>query len=90
MINHTSRPVTESFSAGYELVCSADVHMYSSEEAVMDVEMMRALEARFTPPLIGRVGNLHYQFKPEKGVPSDSVAVPRDNHDDPTALLIQK
>ena len=84
------RPVTEPFSAGYELVRNAEVHSHGGDEALMDFKMFDALAERFGEPFIGYVGGLHYQFRREKAVPSGAVAVPSHNHDDPDALLIQR
>jgi hypothetical protein len=82
--------VTEPFSAGYELVRNAEVHTYDEDEAIMDAEMLQRLEAQFGQPLIGYVGGLHYQFKPERAVPGNALALPETNHSDPGPLLVQR
>jgi hypothetical protein len=81
--------ITETFSAGYELVHGADVFTHKGE-AVMDEEMLSALQQRFSAPVVGRVGGLHYQFKAQNSIPGMSVAVPEGTHDSPDTLLIQK
>jgi hypothetical protein len=83
------RLITESFSAGYELVHSADVFTHKGE-AVMDGEMLSALRQRFSAPVVGRVGDAHYQFKPRNSIPGMAVAVPETTHANPDSLLIQK
>jgi hypothetical protein len=83
-------PVTESFSAGYDMVHNAEVITYDDEEAIMDYDMLEALEERFGRPLVGFIGGLHYQFKPERSIPPASVAVPKDNHDRPSSFLVRK
>lgn len=83
-------PVTEPWSAGYDLVQNAEVHQYPEEEAMMDFEMFDALAAQFGQNFVGYIGGLHYQFKRERSVPSGAVAVPRDNHVNPDTLLIQR
>lgn len=84
------RPLTESWSAQYELVHNAEVRTTIGEEAVMDEEMMMSLFEHFGRPLIGLIGGRHYQFKPTRSIPHGYVAVPEATHDDPDALLIQK
>jgi hypothetical protein len=84
------KPITEPFSAGYELVHNAEIHTYPDGEAAMDFEMFEALARRFGEAFIGMVGGLHYQFKPEQTVPAGAVAVPESNHDEPAALLIKR
>ena len=82
--------VIESFSAEYDLVHNAEVHTYPEEEAVMDAEMFTAIAEQYGSRFIGKVGGLHYQFKPERTVPSGAVAVPEHNHrDGADVLLIQ-
>lgn len=90
MTDSDFKPITEPFSAGYELVYNAEVHTYPDEEAVMDFEMFKALARRYGEAFIGMVGGLHYQFKPERTVPAGAVAVPETNHDEPAVLLIQR
>jgi hypothetical protein len=85
----TNAPVTEPFSAGYELVHNAEVFTHEGE-AIMDREMAQALAERFPLPLIGQVGGLHYQFELCSSIPGMSLAVPERNHDDPDVLLIQR
>lgn len=85
-----NEPLTEPFSARYDLVCNAEVFTWPDEEAVMDAEMFEKLADRFGDPPVGFIEGLHYHFKPEASVPGASVAVPEDNHADPSALLIQK
>jgi hypothetical protein len=82
--------VTESFSSGYELVHGAEVLTLDDEEAIMDFEMFEALETQFGDPLVGYVDGLHYHFKPEKSIPTSTLAVPALNHDNPDTLLIQR
>lgn len=89
MANSQFRPVTETFSSSYELVTNAEIETYRKDEAIMDSDMLISLRERFGRPLIGQVGGLHYQFKPERAIPQGSLAVPQHNHDDPSALLIQ-
>lgn len=81
---------TEPWSAGYDLVHNTEIFQTRDDEAAMDVDMLRALEEQFGSPLVGYVGGLHYQFKAESSVPPKAVTVPRRNHDDPRALLIQR
>ncbi len=82
--------ITEPFSDGYSLVLDVDVYQHNSDTAIIDVELLDSLRQRFPSPIIGYIGGLHYQFKPEIGIPSGAVALPEDNHDDPDALLIQR
>lgn len=86
----TFKPVTEKFSAGYELVHNADVVTYSDPEAIMDSTMLQSLRERFGYPVIGYVGGLHYQFKASDSILTGTLAIPEDNHQDPDELLIQR
>jgi hypothetical protein len=83
------KPVTQSFSAGYELVHNADVVTHDGN-AIMDEQMLDSLRERFGYPVIGYVGGLHYQFKPSNAILSGTLAVPDWNHQNPDELLIQK
>lgn len=78
------------FSARYDLIENAEAITYPDEEATMDWTMFEALKREFGNPVIGRISNLHYSFRPEKMMPKNAVAVPEDNHDDPQALLIPR
>lgn len=90
MTNPYFEPETESFSAGYELVGNARVHLHGGDKAIIDFDMLDALREEFGAPVIGYIGGRHYQFEPQKTIPSGSAAVPEDRHDDPAGLLIQK
>lgn len=85
----TSQIVTAPFSRRYDLVLNAEVHQISDSEAIMDEEMFVSLSEQFGSPIIGQVGGLHYHFKPERAIPSNAVAVPERNHDEPDTLLVQ-
>jgi len=80
---------TQRFSAGYDLVCGAEVTTVNDDEALIDMEMQKELERVFGEPLTGFIGGLHYQFKPTRSIPKHSVAVPMENHDDPDAFLVK-
>lgn len=90
MSNSEFWPVTEPWSAGYEMVQNAEVHAWPQEEAVMDFDMFDKLQGQFGRPLVGYVDGLHYHFKPERQIPQGAAAIPEDNHVDPEVLLIQR
>jgi len=81
-------PVTEPFSAEYDLVHNAEVHTYPEGEAAMDAEMFSALAEQYGERFTGAVEGLHYQFKPETTVPSGAVAVPKHNHRNGADVLL--
>lgn len=82
--------ITEHFSAGYELIHGARIHTLDQEEAVMDYELLNLLKSMFGEPVVGYIDGIHYQFKPERSIPADALAVPADNHEQPDTLLVQK
>jgi hypothetical protein len=79
----------EQFSEAYELVHNARVFTHSGNKALMDSEMYNTLVEEYGLYFAGKVGKLHYNFKPEASMPAGSIAVPEHNHDDPDTLLIQ-
>lgn len=83
-------PVTQSWSHKYDIVHNAQVRKSSDNEAIIDPEMFLALKKQFGSPLVGFIEGLHYQFLPRRSIPHGSVAVPEDNHDNPSAFLVQK
>lgn len=87
MLNNAS--LTQPFSERYEMVHKANVFLHKGK-AIIDEELARALGERFSRPIVGRVGGLHYQFKPESSVPGMSVAVPESRHHSDDVLLIRK
>jgi len=52
--------------------------------------MWDALARRFGKHFTGMVEGLHYTFKRVKNIPQGTVAVPKRNHTNPEALLIQR
>lgn len=88
-MNDTFKPAIQTFSESYDLIHNADIHLYGDEEAIMDKIMHEELSRRFGRHFSGKIGSLHYIFKPEQSIPKGSVAVPADNHDNPDALLIK-
>jgi hypothetical protein len=80
----------EPFSAGYGLVCGAEVFTVDDAEATMDFELFQVLKQKFGEPVVGWVDGLHYYFKPEQAIPANTVAVPETNHEEPESLLIQR
>lgn len=86
----SNQVVTQRFSGSYDLVHGVRVFTVEQDDAVMDFEMFDRLEAQYGRPLVGCVGGLNYQFKPERSIPASAIAVPERNHDDPDALLVQR
>jgi hypothetical protein len=82
--------VVQAFSSGYRIVQNAEVYELDEEEAIMDFEMLDRLRAMFGEPIVGKVGDLHYQFKPRRSIPRFGLAVPGRNHDSPDTLLIKR
>ena len=84
------QPSVQKFSEGYEIVSNANVVLYGKEEAIMDVQMFKQLAQQFGEYFMGKLGNIHYQFKPRRSIPAGAVAVPESNHETSPELLIKK
>jgi hypothetical protein len=82
--------VVQTFSSGYRIVQSAEVYEVDEGEAIMDADMLDRLREMYDGQIVGKVDNLHYQFKPRRSIPRFGVAVPSRNHNDPDTLLIKK
>jgi gamma-glutamylcysteine synthetase len=83
----------EPFSAGYALIRGVRIDTWPEDEAVMDYELYRALKQRYGNPIVGKIGGIHYQFRPATDVLADSVAIPEHSHGkdaSQAALLIRK
>jgi hypothetical protein len=83
-------PELTTFSKEYRLVRNAEVITAPGDLAEMGYEMWDALARRFGKHFLGMVEGLHYQFEPAKNIPAGTVVVPKQNHDDPEALLVQR
>lgn len=90
MVNDDHTPFIEPFSEQYDIVCNAEIYTFSHPEAVMDFELFAVLEEIFGKHFLGKIGDMHYEFKPENAIPRGGVAVPEAQHDDPDVLLIQR
>lgn len=84
------QPAIQNFSTGYEIVSNARVILYEKDDAIMDAEMFKELARQFGEYFMGKLGNIHYQFKPQRSIPAGAVAVPESNHDVNPELLIKK
>lgn len=77
------------FSAGYFIV-DAEVLTHTGERAIVPVDYYGELTNYVTRPLL-KTGGEHFWAYPERGVPSDTVALPdgareRDEGEDPVLL----
>lgn len=83
-------PSTAPFSAAYTLVTDAEIITWPQDGAIMDYGMYAALSREFGEPVRGYISGTTYSFQPHERIPAFAVAVPEANHDDPSALLIEK
>lgn len=80
----------ENFSSGYVLVTNAEIDQWCQDRPAMDYLLYEALRRRYGEPVVGKVEGKGYQFEPTREVLASRCAVPESNHQDPTALLIEK
>jgi hypothetical protein len=78
----------EQFSADYVLADGIEVVNWSGENAIIQDELYAYLMHKFSEPVVGRIGDTEYHFKPETAMPTEMVAAPGADPDDP--VLFEK
>lgn len=92
MTPKNSKPPTpiEDFSEAYYLLPEIDARAYSGERVGASMELVQDLAQVVGNPLVAIDGQ-HHWLKPEWGIPSDTIAVPkRHDHDESEEVLMAR
>lgn len=83
----------EPYSSGYSIAKGIEVEVWNDDIAAVPRDLYRRLAATLGEPVVTYTGGLHYRPKPlDKGVPADTLAVPKHNHQvvEPDIMLVME
>lgn len=82
------------FSAGYLIAPEIEVRAYGGGNAVVAHDLYEDLQSVVGFPVFASVSGVHYEVRPEHGVPADTLALPERRfpspHHEGDSVLIER